>query len=252
MHLRRSGRIDKRFHIGFATKNTAELTFFRMFGADIVKRFTDKAIQRFAKALKEQFPMDSKIPTATLVEYFNTRRGRQDQAQLEFSEWLRRRGRVRILSTKATTQTPDCSEKEHKRENSTAELLSVAHDDLTVKFSDAYGSIHGSLGAEQREMAIRSHWEVASKVSSDTQRRKAFADLDFDSLVIDSDDESLPDLSLWNKIPSMISRQKPKESVWDKSHSRRASPVIYRHSVKFVDPVKLAPGLAATPRLSLA
>jgi len=90
--LRHPGRIDRDFFLDFATKHTAKLTFLRMFGAgaDKIKQFTDKAIRRFAQAVKQQFPSNSKITTATLAEYCGNFRGRPDQAVLEFAEWVRK------------------------------------------------------------------------------------------------------------------------------------------------------------------
>lgn len=56
--LVRPGRCDSKFRIGFATKITAEQTFKRIFNADACKRHQEAAIDRFAQAFKEQFPVN--------------------------------------------------------------------------------------------------------------------------------------------------------------------------------------------------
>jgi chaperone BCS1 len=84
----RPGRIDKRFLVGYATTNTAELTFPRMFGTDQAKRFIDAAVRRFAEAFTQQFPQNSSIATTNLWLYCSMYRGRPDKAVLEFAAWL--------------------------------------------------------------------------------------------------------------------------------------------------------------------
>ncbi|KAF2850255.1 hypothetical protein T440DRAFT_479340 [Plenodomus tracheiphilus IPT5] len=87
--LIRMGRIDRAFHNDFATKETAELTFKRIFGRDACTRYTVEAIDRFAKAFKDQFPAHSKIPTSTVSAYCAQYRGRPREAVRVFPEYLR-------------------------------------------------------------------------------------------------------------------------------------------------------------------
>jgi hypothetical protein len=86
--LRRKGRVDRDFHIGYATKITAELTFNRIFGQDKCKEHTIEAINRFAKAFRVQFPIHSKIPTATVAAYCAHYRGRPCEAVRMFAEYF--------------------------------------------------------------------------------------------------------------------------------------------------------------------
>jgi len=87
--LTRAGRCDSRFHIGYATKNSAEQTFKRIFGSDPCKLHQSDTIDRFAKAFKEQFPANSQIPTCDLAKYCGQYRNRPVKAVQDFPEWLR-------------------------------------------------------------------------------------------------------------------------------------------------------------------
>lgn len=87
--LTRAGRCDSRFHIGYATKNSAEQTFKRIFGSDPCKLHQSDAIDRFAKAFREQFPAISQIPTCDLAVYCGQYRNRPVKAVEDFSKWLR-------------------------------------------------------------------------------------------------------------------------------------------------------------------
>jgi chaperone BCS1 len=87
--LLRKGRVDRDFKIGYATKVTAELTFNRIFGQDTCRRHTVEAINRFARAFKDQYPVHSKITTATLAQYCGQYRGRPCQAVQDFGEYIR-------------------------------------------------------------------------------------------------------------------------------------------------------------------
>jgi chaperone BCS1 len=86
--LTRAGRCDSKFHLGYATKNSAERTFKRIFGADSCKRHQSEAIDRFAKAFKQQFPSNSRIPTCDLARYCGLYRNRPVEAIKDFAEWL--------------------------------------------------------------------------------------------------------------------------------------------------------------------
>jgi chaperone BCS1 len=86
--LKRPGRCDDHFEIGFATKNTAEQTFKRIFGLDPCKIHHIDAINRFARAFKEQFPETSKISTASLAKYCALHRNRPVEAVKNFPRWL--------------------------------------------------------------------------------------------------------------------------------------------------------------------
>jgi chaperone BCS1 len=86
--LTRAGRCDSKFHLGYATKNSAERTFKRIFGADSRKRHQSEAIDRFAKTFKQQFPTNSQIPTCDLARYCGLYRNRPVEAIKDFAEWL--------------------------------------------------------------------------------------------------------------------------------------------------------------------
>ncbi|KAF1840281.1 P-loop containing nucleoside triphosphate hydrolase protein [Cucurbitaria berberidis CBS 394.84] len=86
--LYRPGRIDCKFELGYANKQSALLTFKRLFDNDVPKRYTTDAISRFAKAFHDQFPSNSKVTTAELCKYFGQYRGRPDKAVEEFAHWL--------------------------------------------------------------------------------------------------------------------------------------------------------------------
>jgi chaperone BCS1 len=86
--LTRAGRCDSKFHLGYATKNSAQRTFKRIFGADSCKRHKSEAIDRFAKAFKQQFPTNSQIPTCDLARYCGLYRNRPVEAIKDFAEWL--------------------------------------------------------------------------------------------------------------------------------------------------------------------
>ncbi|KAF2244891.1 P-loop containing nucleoside triphosphate hydrolase protein, partial [Trematosphaeria pertusa] len=86
--LYRAGRADRVFELGYANKVTAELTFKRTFGQDEVRKFTIEAVDRLAKAFRDQFPKNSRISTAKLAEYCNSHRGRPDRAVEAFADFL--------------------------------------------------------------------------------------------------------------------------------------------------------------------
>jgi chaperone BCS1 len=86
--LTRAGRCDSKFLIGYSTKETAEQTFKRIFGADTCKRHQSEAIDRFAQAFKQQFPGNSKISTCELARYCGMYRNRPVEAVQDFSKWL--------------------------------------------------------------------------------------------------------------------------------------------------------------------
>jgi hypothetical protein len=85
----RAGRCDSRFHIGYATQNSAEQTFKRIFGADPCKLHHSAAIDRLAQLFKDQFPVKSQIPTCDLVKYCGMYCNQPHQAVKNFPEWLR-------------------------------------------------------------------------------------------------------------------------------------------------------------------
>jgi chaperone BCS1 len=86
--LTRAGRYDSKFHLGYATKNSAQRTFKRIFGADSCKRHKSEAIDRFAKAFKQQFPTNSQIPACDLPRHCGLYRNRPVEAIKDFAEWL--------------------------------------------------------------------------------------------------------------------------------------------------------------------
>lgn len=86
----RAGRCDSKFHITYATVNSAERTFKRIFGGDPCSRYSSEAIDRFAQAFKNQFPEHSKIPTCDLTRYFGRYRNKPTEAIQNFSTWLER------------------------------------------------------------------------------------------------------------------------------------------------------------------
>ncbi|KAF2821745.1 hypothetical protein CC86DRAFT_458869 [Ophiobolus disseminans] len=87
--LIRPGRCDSEFEITYATKNSAEQTFKRMFGLDPNRKYRSEAINRFAEAFKKQFPEESTIATAALAGYCARHRNRPVEAVENFPEWLR-------------------------------------------------------------------------------------------------------------------------------------------------------------------
>ena len=86
--LTRRGRCDHHFHIGYATKTTAEQTFNRIFGTDPRKQHSLSAINRFAAAFKEQFPVNSEITTAELAFYCGMYCNQPVDAVKDFAKWL--------------------------------------------------------------------------------------------------------------------------------------------------------------------
>jgi chaperone BCS1 len=89
--LHRRGRIDKVIHMSYCTKETAELTFKRIFGKDRRRAHTQGAIDRYAAVFKAQFPQRTKLVPAGLAVYLLTHRGNPQSAIKEFPEFLRRR-----------------------------------------------------------------------------------------------------------------------------------------------------------------
>ncbi|KAE8874655.1 hypothetical protein PTNB73_01287 [Pyrenophora teres f. teres] len=85
-----AGRVERKFEISYASKASSILTFKRLFGNDICKRYTPEAIDRFAQAFQAQFPSKSRITTAELAKYCGQYRGRPDIAAKEFADWVER------------------------------------------------------------------------------------------------------------------------------------------------------------------
>ncbi|KAF2032082.1 hypothetical protein EK21DRAFT_87462 [Setomelanomma holmii] len=75
-------------NIGFATKNTAEQTFKRIFASDPRKIHQTNTINRFARAFKDHFPETSEISTASLAKYCALHRNRPIDAVESFPRWL--------------------------------------------------------------------------------------------------------------------------------------------------------------------
>ncbi|KAG9193854.1 hypothetical protein G6011_03889 [Alternaria panax] len=88
--LYRAGRVERKFDISYASQASSIMTFKRLFGNDICKRYTSEAIDRFAQAFQAQFPSKSRITTAELAKYCNQYRGRPEIAVKEFAHWLER------------------------------------------------------------------------------------------------------------------------------------------------------------------
>ncbi|KAI1686997.1 RPT1, ATP-dependent 26S proteasome regulatory subunit [Pyrenophora tritici-repentis] len=88
--LYRAGRVERKFEISYASKDSCILTFKRLFGNDVCKRYTSEAIDRFAQAFQAQFPSKSRITTAELTKYCGQYRGRPDVAVEEFADWVKR------------------------------------------------------------------------------------------------------------------------------------------------------------------
>ncbi|KAF1979574.1 P-loop containing nucleoside triphosphate hydrolase protein [Bimuria novae-zelandiae CBS 107.79] len=88
--LRRPGRVDRDFEIGYATKLTAEMTFKWVYGQDELRSYTLQAIDRMAKAFHDQFPAQSHITTAQMEDYCIALRDQPAEAVKRFVQWLHR------------------------------------------------------------------------------------------------------------------------------------------------------------------
>ncbi|KAF2012005.1 hypothetical protein BU24DRAFT_353418, partial [Aaosphaeria arxii CBS 175.79] len=86
--LYRNGRVDKIVQMSYSTRQTAVMTFKRIFGQDPLRRHEAHAIQRFAKMFGDHFPEKSTITPAELSNYCLTRRANPVKAIKEFSEYI--------------------------------------------------------------------------------------------------------------------------------------------------------------------
>lgn len=89
--LIRRGRIDKVIHMGYSTKETAELAFKRIFGNDPRRRHKMEAINRQAMRFRNRFNPKAKLEPAAVATYLLMHRGNPEAAVEEFPEFLRLR-----------------------------------------------------------------------------------------------------------------------------------------------------------------
>jgi len=129
--LIRPGRCDSAFEITYATKNSAEQTFKRIFGLDPNKKHHDGAIDRFAQAFKDQFPEESTISTAALAGYCARHRNRPVEAVENFAEWLRVGDEIFACSSRSSWIKIDGSEV-NKPQPFDRALLQVTAKDFIV------------------------------------------------------------------------------------------------------------------------
>jgi chaperone BCS1 len=85
--LIRSGRIDKRFYMGFSTPMTAAITFERMFGTDPVNQLPKKAIRSFAMQFGRMVPEKTFTP-CQIQEYCTEYRNQPGAALENFPKWI--------------------------------------------------------------------------------------------------------------------------------------------------------------------
>jgi hypothetical protein len=128
--LTRAGRCDSRFHIGYATKNSSEQTFNRIFGADPCKLHSTTAIERMAQAFKTQFPANSQIPTCDLAKYCGLYRNRPDDAVRDFSKWLKVGDELFSYTIEVSSDAGDIPV--NKAEHYDPALLDLSPEDFVV------------------------------------------------------------------------------------------------------------------------
>jgi hypothetical protein len=162
--LTRAGRCDSKFLIGYATKETSEQTFKRIFGADTRKRHQPEAIDRFAKAFKQQFPSNSKISTCELARYFGMYRNRPVEAVQDFPKWLQ--DGEEIFAYTIDSQDRDGEDKINELEGFDSTLLEVAPKDFVDVVPDA---VLAETKEVTRSILNPMYWLSGSTVSDKKQ-----------------------------------------------------------------------------------
>jgi chaperone BCS1 len=157
--LTRAGRCDSKFLIGYATKETSEQTFKRIFGADTCKRHQPEAIDRFAKAFKQQFPSNSKISTSELARYFGMYRNRPVEAVQDFFKWLQ--DGEEIFAYTIDSQDRDGEDKINELEVFDSALLEVAPKDFVSVVPDA---VLAETKEVTRSILIPMYWLSGSTI----------------------------------------------------------------------------------------
>jgi hypothetical protein len=203
--------VDRIIELGYSTKDSAEVCFKRIFKQDPCKRFDDEAIDRYAEAFKNHFPLETRITTAELSQYCMNYRGEPVKAVQEFDEYLRARrtGEATFRYEIRNSEEVHYNEDEDMPGYYDPELLHMAPGDiLHVQQPTEAKRV---LTPEKQKAAWSSYLHFrAWKGKSVTDRNWSSEDPSTSDLIStpDADDE---DESLWKSFP-FAHRKAPPES----------------------------------------